>query len=48
MMKRMIFGLCSALASMAMFTTTAIANINCIWFTYQKEMPASAKKLRKF
>ena len=37
-----------AFATLAMVTTSSIANSTCFWITYQEKMPKSAKKLRKF
>lgn len=40
------FGGC--IAALAVVATTLTANSTCVWFTYQEQLPADAKKLRKF
>lgn len=38
----------SCAASVVKKTSSIIANLPCIWWSYQPKMPKSVKKMRKF
>ncbi|MBR6760813.1 MAG: cyclic lactone autoinducer peptide [Oscillospiraceae bacterium] len=44
----MILKMSGSLAALALIVTSVTANAACMWLTYQEEMPADAKQLRKF
>lgn len=47
-MKAIMRRYAGVIAALALVVTTVSANSACIWFTYQPELPETAKKLRKF
>lgn len=47
-MKRMIFKMGTALASLALMVTALNVNTACMLFVHQPELPNNAKKLRRF
>jgi cyclic lactone autoinducer peptide len=47
-MKNVLFKLAGVVASAAMLITAFNMNSNCICIAHQPQLPANAKKLRKF
>lgn len=47
-MKKYILKYGHILSVFALFMTTFACNRNCFYWLYEPELPASAKKLRKF
>ncbi len=47
-LKSIVYRWGSLAATFAMFVTTYNANVRCVFFMHQPELPKSAKNLRKF